>query len=144
MLGYDLESGCNCQHLSAQIYIKYHGLTVLLRCHQVGPPSGKLKGRQPDEWKAKEVAETILADRWSSTLCKKSENGLKADPFVKMQSEALKTHHALLSQTPCMPAGQKAFDMACLLRPAGLSHLEFCLSTHKCSAERMICSSPWH
>ncbi|KAK9839951.1 hypothetical protein WJX74_001041 [Apatococcus lobatus] len=29
----------------------------------VGPPSGKLKGRQPDDWKAKEVAETILADR---------------------------------------------------------------------------------
>lgn len=36
-----------------------------MRClvPQVGPPSGLLKGKQPAEWRSKDVANTVLIDR---------------------------------------------------------------------------------
>lgn len=53
---------CNCK-CNKSICLKN---ALLLRGNlfgQVGPPSGVLKGKEPNQWRPKDVANTVLIDR---------------------------------------------------------------------------------
>ena len=45
-----------------------HGTDLHWMSLQVGPPSSALKGKPVDQWGAREVADTVLQDRWIASM----------------------------------------------------------------------------